>query len=261
MTARQDGPPGFESPGPARPVLELGRRIRRVVPACALAVLATVPQARAGAAGALPAVQDTMAQRMQACVVCHGEEGRATNAGYFPRIAGKPAGYLFNQLRNFRDGRRRNPAMAHLVRHMSDDYLRDIAAYFSRLDLPYPPARPHGLSADQQQVAERLVFDGAPQRQVPACVSCHGRDMTGRLPAMPGLLALPADYLIAQLGAWRTDSRRAAEPDCMAVVARRLSPEEIVAVSRWLAAQTPAAGALPQAAAGQPLPIRCGSGE
>ena len=58
-------------------------------------------------------VPDTMAQRMQACTVCHGKEGRATNAGYFPRIAGKPAGYLYNQLLNFREGRRHNATMAY----------------------------------------------------------------------------------------------------------------------------------------------------
>ena len=62
-------------------------------------------------------VPDTMAQRVLACTGCHGKEGRATNAGYFPRIAGKPAGYLYNQLRNFRDGRRTNAAMTHLVDH------------------------------------------------------------------------------------------------------------------------------------------------
>ena len=45
-------------------------------------------------------VPDTMAQRVQACTPCHGKEGRATNQGYFPRIAGKPAGYLANQLVN-----------------------------------------------------------------------------------------------------------------------------------------------------------------
>ena len=38
-------------------------------------------------------VPDTIAQRAAACVACHGREGRATSAGFFPRIAGKPAGY------------------------------------------------------------------------------------------------------------------------------------------------------------------------
>ena len=193
--------------------------------------------------------------------MCHGKEGRATNAGYFPRIAGKPAGYLFNQLKNFREGRRRNQAMNHLLQHMSDDYLRDIAHYFAELDLPYPPAQPHGLSASEQQMAEHLVFKGAPDRNIPACVSCHGSRMAGRQPAMPGLLTLPADYLIGQLGAWRTGLRNAAAPDCMAQVAQRLTPEEVGAVSRWLSAQTLPMGTKPQAGSTEPLPIPCGSGE
>lgn len=218
-------------------------------------------QTAAGSVAKPPAVEDTMAQRMQACVVCHGKEGRATNAGYFPRIAGKPAGYLFNQLKNFREGRRHNPAMNHLMQHMSDDYLRDIAAYFSALDLPYPPAQPHGLAAGQQRLAETLVFEGAPARRIPACVSCHGARMAGRLPAMPGLLTLPADYLIGQLGAWRAGQREAAAPDCMADVARRLTPEEVAAVARWLSARTLPAGTKPEAGSGPPLPVRCGSGE
>nr|WP_297353036.1 cytochrome c4 [uncultured Caldimonas sp.] len=201
-----------------------------------------------------------MAQRMQACVVCHGKEGRATNAGYFPRIAGKPEGYLFNQLQNFKVGRRRNEAMNHLVQHMSDDYLRAIAKYFSELDLPYPPSKPHGLSPEQVEVARNLVFKGDAQRNLPACVSCHGDQMAGMLPAMPGLLTLPADYLISQLGAWRTGQRRAHAPDCMGEVANRLMPEEIAAVSRWLSAQTLPTGTKPAAAPMAALPLKCGSG-
>jgi cytochrome c553 len=201
-----------------------------------------------------------MAQRMQACVMCHGNEGRATNAGYFPRIAGKPEGYLFNQLKNFRDGRRRNQAMNHLTQLMSDDYLRDIARYFSELDVPYPLARAHGLSARQQQTAEQLVFNGAPERQIPACASCHGSSMAGRLPAMPGLLTLPADYLIGQLGAWRTGLRAASAPDCMADVAKRLTNEEVSVVARWLSAQSLPTGTKPDVGFAQPLPVPCGSG-
>jgi cytochrome c553 len=68
-------------------------------------------------------VPDTIAQRVVACTTCHGKEGRATNEGYFPRIAGKPAGYLYNQLVNFRDGRRDYPLMTYLVEHLTDSYL------------------------------------------------------------------------------------------------------------------------------------------
>lgn len=201
-----------------------------------------------------------MAQRMQACVVCHGKEGQATNRGYFPRIAGKPAGYLYNQLQNFKSGRRRYEAMNHLVQHMSDDYLRDIATYFSELDLPYPAAQPTKLTQGERQAAEQLVLYGAADRHLPACVSCHGQQMAGMLPATPGLLTLPADYLVAQFGAWRTGQRKAKEPDCMAEIARRLSPEEVSAMAKWLSAQTLPGGSRP-AASGKPLPGRCGSSE
>jgi cytochrome c553 len=207
------------------------------------------------------AVQNTMAQRMQACVVCHGREGRASNQGYFPRIAGKPAGYLYNQLQNFKSGLRKYEAMNHLVQHMSDDYLRDIAKYFAELDLPYPPAQVTTLTLAEQRTAERLVLRGAPERGLPACVSCHGQQMAGMLPAMPGLLTLPADYLVAQLGAWRTDQRMAKEPDCMAHIAKRLAPDEVSVVAKWLSAQTLPSGTKAAAPSGQPLPVRCGSRE
>jgi len=226
-----------------------------------LLLLFGVCGAQAQAVQPVQSVENSMAQRMQACVVCHGRQGRATDSGYFPRIAGKPAGYLFNQMKNFQQGRRSNPTMNHLLEFMSDDYLRDIARYFSELDLPYPAARAHDLTSEQQRRAEQLVFKGAPERKIPACVSCHGDNMAGRQPAMPGLLTLPAGYLVAQLNDWRSGSRKALAPDCMAVVAQRLSAEETTLVARWLSAQTLPLGTHPQAASSEPLPSRCGSVE
>jgi len=67
---------------------------------------------------------DTITQRVAACFACHGKEGRAASDGFYPRIAGKPAGYLFNQLINFREGRRTYPLMMYMVDHQSDAYLR-----------------------------------------------------------------------------------------------------------------------------------------
>jgi cytochrome c553 len=236
-----------------RPPLALGF-------ALALALALGLAPAPALTAAPPPArVEDSMAQRMQACVVCHGKEGRATAEGYYPRIAGKPSGYLYNQLQHFKAGRRQNVAMAHLLQHLSDAYLREIADHFATLDLPYPPPRAPQLTPAEQQAAEALVFKGAPARGVPACVACHGQVLAGVLPATPGLLALPADYISGQLGAWRTGQRRAAAPDCMADIAQRLTNEEIAVVARWLSAQTLPAGV--HAAATPPVspPLRCGS--
>jgi len=201
---------------------------------------------------------DSMAQRMKACVACHGQEGRATNQGFFPRIAGKPAGYLFNQLVNFREGRRKNATMAALVDQMSDAYLREIAEYFAALDLPHPPPQTTNAPAAALARGEQLVLQGDSARNLPACASCHGRTMTGVAPDIPGLLGLPRDYLLAQFGAWRSGQRHAAAPDCMGEIARRLSAEDVTAMALWLSAQpvrggVASAGSLPQ-------PIQCGSG-
>ena len=90
----------------------------------------------------------------------------------------------------------------------------------------------------------------------------HDSDYSGVVvKGLPGLLTLPSDYLAAQLGVWRTGQRRAKAPDCMAEVAKRLAPEEVSVMARWLSAQTLPAGVKPAARSAQPLPIHCGSGE
>ncbi|HEU0199209.1 MAG TPA: cytochrome c4 [Burkholderiaceae bacterium] len=207
-----------------------------------------------------PPVRDTMAQRMQACTVCHGKEGRATREGYFPRIAGKPAGYLYNQLVNFRTGRRTNATMAYFTEHMSEAYLREIATYFATLDLPYPPAEIRAVPAEEMRRGFDLVKQGDASRGIPACGQCHGERMTGVEPAMPGLLGLSHHYLVGQLGAWRNGLRRAAPPDCMAEIAKRLSSADVVAVAAWLSSQQITNAAKPAAQVESKPPIECGSG-
>ena len=216
------------------------------------------PVAHAGSA-----FEDTMAQRTLACVACHGKEGRAGPDGYYPRLAGKPAGYLYNQLLNFRDGRRHYGLMTGLVQPLSDAYLMEMAQYFSALNLPYPA--PLASVASQETLAQgrALVMQGDKSRKLPACVQCHGQAMTGVAPNVPGLLGLSTDYLNAQLGGWKTGQRRAHAPDCMASIAQQLSYQEVTAVAQWLAAQALPANTQPQT---KPSPwlagteaINCGS--
>jgi cytochrome c553 len=211
----------------------------------------------AAPAGAAP-FEDTIAQRVLACTGCHGREGRAAPDGYYPRIAGKPAGYLFNQLRNFRDERRHYELMNGLLVWLDDAYLREIAEHFASLDLPYPPPLPTVATPALLAAGESLVRRGDPARGLPACNDCHGAPMTGRAPFIPGLLGLPRDYVNAQLGAWRSGQRRALPPDCMAQVAQRMSPEDIGAVSAWLAAQPVPAHAAASTDTATPLPLACG---
>lgn len=207
-------------------------------------------------------IPDTLTQRLKACTSCHGAQGKATSDGYYPRIAGKPEGYLLHQLKNFRDGKRRYPLMNALLSNMSDDYLKEIAVFFADQHPPY--ALPQNTDASRVLMARgrELVISGDQQKKLPACMSCHGEKLTGVAPYIPGVLGLPRDYIVAQLGAWQTGSRRAKTPDCMQQVANKLTPVDIAAVSAWLASKTVPDNGIAISVVNIPqfrLPMQCGS--
>lgn len=208
---------------------------------------------------ATPQAPDTMAARMEACTPCHGTDGQGTSNDYFPRIAGKPAGYLYNQLTEFHIGQRRYAPMNYLFEFLPDSYLQDIAAYFASLHPPTPAPLPPTVSPEILARGESIVMHGDGGREIPACASCHGRMLTGMEPAIPALIGLRANYISAQLGGWRYGTRTARAPDCMQLVAARLTESDVTAVAAYLAAQPAPADAKPLAAGTLALPFACGS--
>lgn len=215
------------------------------------------------AVAAPPFFEDSMAQRTMACTACHGDQGRAGPDGYYPRIAGKPAGYLYNQLLNFREGRRHYNPMTGLLDPLSKAYLKEIAQYFSALELPYPAPLTSASSPAVLQRGETLATQGDISRSIPACTQCHGEALMGVEPAIPGLLGLPRDYLNAQLGSWITGQRRAHSPDCMARVTQKMTADDVTAVSSWLASRALPGNTRPAKArsngATEANAIQCGS--
>ncbi len=202
---------------------------------------------------------DTMEERLRACVSCHGKQGGGTSNVYFPRLAGKPAGYLYHQLVAFREGRRKYAPMNFLLAYLPDDYLRKMAQYYAEQQVPYDNPAPSVLSADVVQRGRNLVLHGDPARKIPACVACHGPNLGGREPGIPGLVGLRFDYISAQLGAWRYGTRTALEPDCMQLIAARLTEAEVAAVAGWLSSMPIPADTRPLKASSEPLPLACGS--
>jgi len=208
--------------------------------------------------GAPPA---DMAERLAACGACHGEHGEGAGGGeYVPHLSGKFAGYLREQLQAFRDGRRRYAQMTWLVRNMDDAWLERIAAFYAGL----PPilARQRGDSRQSAALdarARQLVEHGDAALGVPACSACHGANLAGLEPGVPALVGLPADYVVAQLGAWRTGVRNSVEPDCMEAVALALSASDLRALGNWLAARGNDEQARPAAAGSLAAPMHCGS--
>ncbi len=232
--------------------------LRTIVVLIAGAIACFAPSTR-GADAPDQGVPDTIGQRLLACAACHGRKGEGLKVNeFYPRIAGKPAGYLYNQLVNFRDRRRQSPVMNHMVAYLSDAYLREIAEYYARLAPAYPPAVPSPPGPVLAR-GEALMTRGDAARKIPACIECHGKALTGMNPAIPGLIGLDAQYIAAQMGAWRNKTRRAQAPDCMADIASLLVPGDISAIAAWLAVQSPTReSSAPLPAGSLKLPVDCG---
>lgn len=202
-----------------------------------------------------------MSERIKPCEACHGRQGRAGPDGYYPRLAGKPAGYLYNQMQNFSHGRRRYTMMRRMMEPLSPQYQQEMAVYFANLQVPYaPPVSQRTTSTDAQMArGKQLATVGDPSIKLPACSACHGDSLMGSAPHVPSLLGLPAAYLGAQLSAWSLGERTTVAPDCMGEIVQQLSASDATAVTAWLAAQDVPSKAVKSKRADIPMSLRCGS--
>lgn len=186
--------------------------------------------------GAAVAVHGT-ARGAPACIACHGTHGEGSAANGSPRLASLPAPYIRAQLTAFADGQRENPVMAPIARILSADEAQAVSLYFAGLpapDLPNSAPAAAGPGA-------LLALDGRWSEKLPACVACHGPGGIGVGTSFPPLAGQPALYLKSQLEAWQQGKRPPGPLGLMPAVARRLTPSDISAVTRWFAAQ-PAGG-------------------
>ena len=86
----------------------------------------------APAAGAQDAVKG--AELFKQCILCHGEKGDGVPAQKAPRIAGQHDWYLVKQLQDIKAGvTRKNPVMIPFVSKLSEQDMKDLAAYISKL--------------------------------------------------------------------------------------------------------------------------------
>ena len=166
------------------------------------------------------------------CVECHGTHGQGTHEARFARLAGQHPDYIVRQVEHFRSGARKNDAMAIGARAVSDEDLKDIAAFFSS------QPRFKGNGKPGTPAAVRLVTQGDPARGIPACVSCHGAESLGQaLPGfvVPSLAGQEHQYLINQFGEWRQGWRVDSPDGSMARIAKALTDAEISELSQYFA--------------------------
>jgi cytochrome c553 len=158
--------------------------------------------------------------KAQLCAACHGENGVSAMPNT-PHLAAQPALSIFYQLLQFRDQRRKGGGMEAIAASLSEQDMRDIAAYYASQAAPPPHA-----GGDAQKIAR-----GQQIAQQQYCSSCHGAQLQGQK-HVPRLSGQSSDYFITQLRNLRSGAR--ADMDgTMASAARSLTDEEIEAMAAY----------------------------
>ncbi|MBT2373001.1 c-type cytochrome [Pseudomonas fluorescens] len=165
------------------------------------------------------------------CVACHGADGLGLAAAGFPRLAGLPVGYVRKQLEDFKSGARSSPVMQPLAKALTEEEIATVAQALAVM--PAPAVATLHRSVMPDNTAQKIALQGAWDRQIPACVSCHGPAGVGVGEAFPPLAGQPAAYLVAQLNAWQSGARHNDPNDLMGHIAKSLTAEEVQGVATY----------------------------
>jgi len=173
------------------------------------------------------------------CTACHQADGsgmNVPNGESWPRLAGLNADYIAKQLHDFKAGQRQNATMVTFANMLDDQQIADVAEYYSQM--PVTPGQggdeaDEALLARGQQLAERGDWNA----YIVSCQSCHGPGGTGVGSTFPGVASQHAGYISAQLTAWKNEMRSNDPQNLMGAIAKRMSDNDIQAVSAWYATQ------------------------
>ena len=182
-----------------------------------------------------------------ACVACHGQAGNSAVSA-FPKIAGLGEKYLLKQLHDIKAGNngeadhRPVPQMTGMLDGFSDQDLADIASYYAQQPLQISGAKEiqvqvyTGEKVDGLELGALLYRGGNMEKGIPACTGCHSPRGLGNAPAgYPRLGGQHADYIEAQLKAFRAGNRVNDSNAIMREIAKNMSDAEVVAVANFIA--------------------------
>jgi cytochrome c553 len=162
------------------------------------------------------------------CAACHTSDGsRGSPAN--PILQGQHPEYLVKQLAEFKSGKRANAVMMGMAATLSDDDMRNVAAFYAGKQ-----AKP-GFAKNKELVAlgEKIYRGGIADRSVPACAACHSPTGAGIPAQYPRMAGQHADYTEAQLISFRGGARKNSAQ--MTGVAAKMNDREIKAVSDYIA--------------------------
>ena len=199
----------------------------RLLCSLALALAAAASHAAESAASA-PEPAKGAAISTAVCAACHTSDGSRGSAAN-PIIQGQHPDYLVKQLAEFKAGKRDNAIMRAMASPLSEADMKNVAAFYAGKQ-----AKP-GFAKNKELVSlgERIYRGGIGDRSVPACSGCHGPSGAGIPAQYPRLAGQHADYVEAQLVAFRGGVRR--NNPAMTAIAAKLNDRELKALADYVA--------------------------
>lgn len=180
-----------------------------------------------GPAAAKPDPAKGQAKATEVCGACHTFDGTRGVATY-PILADQHAAYIVKQLTDFKAGKRSDPVMSAMAAALSDDDIRNVAAFYAGKQ-----AQPgFAKSKDLAQLGEKIFRGGIAAKQVPACAGCHSPNGAGIPTQYPRLAGQHEGYAATQLKAFRAGTRT--NGPMMVTIASRLSDQEIQALADYM---------------------------
>jgi cytochrome c553 len=161
------------------------------------------------------------------CAACHGADGNSAIT-LNPKLAGQHPEYLEKQLTEFKSGKRANAVMSGMAAGLSEQEIKDIAAYFAAKKLTLGQATKNGAGS----LGEKIYRGGIAATGVPACAACHSPNGAGLPKQFPRLSGQHADYTLAQLKTFRTGER--ANAPMMMAIAAKMTDAEMAAVADYI---------------------------
>ncbi|WP_419571597.1 c-type cytochrome [Rheinheimera sp.] len=189
-----------------------------------------------GSASAFDGNAEAGKAKSATCAACHGMDGNSPTDMY-PKIAGQHAGYIFKQLKEFKLGAetggkqgRNNAVMAGMVAALSEQDMKDLAAYFASQTM-----KPGSTPEDVVAKGEKLFRSGDKERGIAACIACHGpRGVGHSLAGFPKISFQHAAYIKTQLESFRAGTRSNDMNGMMRDVAKKLTDEDIEVLSKYV---------------------------
>lgn len=165
------------------------------------------------------------------CVACHGEDGNSPS-NLYPKLAGQHESYLEKQLIEFKSGQRNDPIMMGMVMALSEQDMKDLAAYYAS-----QTATPETVSPEVAEAGKNLYMGGDINRDIPGCTACHGPRGNGlELAKFPKISNQHPAYIKAQLEKFRSKARENDPNGMMVDVAAKLTDADIELLSNYISA-------------------------